>query len=387
MRKRRIAVLGSTGSIGMNTLRVIARHPDHFEVAALTACNSVRAIERQIRTCQPKYVALARVHILPLEKKFPGIRFFDVAGGLEELVVQKDIDVVVIAMTGAAALAPFLAAARAGKIIAPANKEALVMAGDILMASARRHGAKVIPVDSEQSAIFQCLEGRRPRDLYKVHLTASGGALRNVPSSRHDRFSVKEVLAHPRWKMGAKITVDSATLMNKGFEVIEAQRLFDLGSEMVHVVIHPEAIVHSMVEFCDGSILAQLSATDMRLPIQYALGYPARLPAPVGRLDFARLGKLTFARPDVMAFPLLALAFEVARAGGVLPAVLNAADEVAVSAFLQGMIKFTGIHRIVAATVHAHRGLPSCRKPDLKDIEMADTWARVKATEIMERIR
>ncbi len=387
MKKRRIAVLGSTGSIGMNTLRVITRHPGHFEVAALAACNSVRVLERQIRAYRPKYVAIAREHIAPLEKKFPAIRFFDAAGGLEALVAQKDIDVVVIAMTGAGALAPFLAAARAGKIIAPANKEALVMAGDILMGAVRRHGARVIPVDSEQSAIFQCLDGRPAEDLYKVHLTASGGALLDVPLSRHDRLSVRDVLAHPRWKMGAKITVDSATLMNKGFEVIEAQRLFGLVPRMIDVVIHPEAIIHSMVEFRDGSILAQLSVTDMRLPIQYALGYPARLPAPAGRLDFVRLGKLTFARPDVRAFPLLALAFEVSRAGGVLPAVLNAADEVAVSAFLQGRIKFTGIHRIVAATVSAHRGLPSCRKPDLKDIEQADAWARAKATEILERIR
>lgn len=387
MTKRRIAILGSTGSIGVNTLRVIAGHPGHFEVAALTACNSVRALERQMREFRPKYVALARQHIMPLKKKFPGTKFFDVAGGIEEIVVQDDVDVVVIAMTGAAALAPFLAAARAGKVIAPANKEALVMAGDIVMAEARRHGASVIPVDSEQSAIFQCLEGRRSKDLYKVHLTASGGALLGVPSSRHDRLSVKEVLAHPRWKMGAKITVDSATLMNKGFEVIEAQRLFGLVPEAVDVLIHPEAIIHSMVEFCDGSILAQLSVTDMRLPIQYALGYPQRLPAPAGRLDFVRLAKLTFARPDVRVFPLLALAFEVSRAGGVLPAVLNAADEVAVDAFLQSRIKFSAIHRIVAATVHASRSLPSCRTPVLKDIERADAWARVKALQVLERLR
>ena len=262
MKKKRVAVLGSTGSVGVNTLRVIAAYPDRFEAVALTAFNSVKEIEGQIRQFRPQYVAIAGQHMAGLKRTYRGVKFFDAAHDLPQLVARKDIDVVVIAMTGAAALDPFLAAVRAGKIVAPANKEALVMAGDIIMAEARKYGATVIPVDSEQSAIFQCLQGRDIKDVHQIHLTASGGALRDVPRVRHDTLSVKQILAHPRWKMGAKITVDSATLMNKGFEVIEAQRLFAVDVQKIKVVIHPEAIVHSMVEFLDGSILAQLGVTD-----------------------------------------------------------------------------------------------------------------------------
>ena len=329
MKKKRIAVLGSTGSIGINTLRVIAAHPERFEVAALTAFNSVKEIEGQIRKFAPKYVAIAQPHIASLRKSCPAVKFFDVTRDLAELVVAKDIDVVVIAMTGAVALDPFLAAVRAGKIVAPANKEALVMAGDILMAEAQKYGATVIPVDSEQSAIFQCLQGRDIKDVQQIHLTASGGALRKVPRVRHDQLSVKQILAHPRWKMGAKITVDSATLMNKGFEVIEAQRLFGVPVDKIKVIIHPEAIVHSMVEFIDGSILAQLGVTDMRLPIQYALTHPNRLSTGLPCLDFSKLGQLTFEKPDTRTFPSLRLAYDVLRCGGSAPAVLNAADEIA----------------------------------------------------------
>ncbi len=387
MKKKRIAVLGSTGSIGVNTLRVIAAHPDAFEAVALTANNSVREIEAQIRQFRPRYVALAKAHIASLEKKYKDVLFFDVADGLAELVARRDIDTVVIAMTGAAALAPFLAAVRAGKTVAPANKEALVMAGHILMAEARKNGAVVVPVDSEQSAIFQCLEGRSMADLHQIHLTASGGALRDVPRQRHDKVLVKQILAHPRWKMGAKITVDSATLMNKGFEVIEAHRLFGVSAEKIKVVIHPEAIIHSLVEFIDGSVIAQLGVTDMRLPIQYALTYPRRLPSGIAGLDLPGLGALTFSLPDKRTFPLLELAYEVLRKGGTAPAVLNAADEVAVDAFLQGHIGFTAIHAVVEKTVRAHIKGRISLASGLRDIQHADAWARIRAIEETERLK
>jgi len=386
MKKKRIAVLGSTGSIGVNTLRIIAAYPDRFEAVALTACNSVKEIDRQISQFRPKYAALAGRHIAGLRKIYPRVKFFDVARDLPELVARGDVDVVVTAVTGAAALDPFLAAVRAGKIVAPANKEALVMAGDILMAEARKYGATVIPVDSEQSAIFQCLEGRAIKDVQQLHLTASGGVLRDIPRGRHDRLSVQEILAHPRWKMGAKITVDSATLMNKGFEVIEARRLFGLDVQRINVVIHPEAIVHSMVEFLDGSILAQLGVTDMRLPIQYALTYPRRLPTGLARLDLAQLGQLTFAKPDTRKFPSLQLAYDVLRLGGMAPAVLNAADEIAVDAFLQGKIRFTAIYRVVERTLAAHLRHSSGGHAGLAQIKQADAWARERAKEVIERL-
>ncbi len=364
--QRRIAILGSTGSIGVNTLKVVDRYPQRFKVTALTAYNNKDLLNRQIRKYRPKYTALGT----------------NDADELGRIASAKDVDVVVIAIRGAAALAPFLAAARAGKVIAPANKEALVIAGDLIMAEARRHGAVIIPVDSEQSAIFQCLDGQKA-PVHQVHLTASGGALRDVPAKHFDRMTVREILRHPRWKMGPKITVDSATLMNKGFEVIEAQRLFGLRYDQIKVVIHPQAIVHSMVEFADGSILAQLGATDMRLPIQYALSYPERLPTGLKRLDFAQLGQLDFGKPDLKKFPALGLALEAARCGGTLPCVLNAADEEAVDEFLQGRIKFTAIYKVIERVFRRHTIV---QKPALKDILDADQWARQHAKEVMAKL-
>ncbi|MEI8010988.1 MAG: 1-deoxy-D-xylulose-5-phosphate reductoisomerase [Candidatus Omnitrophota bacterium] len=383
MTKKRIAVLGSTGSIGRNTLKVIEDHAGRFEVAALTAFNNTVVMEAQIRQFKPRYVAMAADNIQRLARKYPDVKFYDARRDIPEIVSLKDVDVVVIAVTGAAGLAPFLAAARAGKVIAPANKEALVMAGDIIMHEVRRHGAAVIPVDSEQSAIFQCLEGRAIKDVRCIHLTASGGPLRDVPRNRHDRYKIKDILAHPRWDMGVKITVDSATMMNKGFEVIEAQRLFGVGVRQISVLVHPEAVVHSMVELNDGAVLAQLGVTDMRLPIQYAMTYPERWPTGTKRLDLASLGQLTFAKPDLDRFPSLALAYEAARLAGTIPAVLNAANEVAVDAFLRERISFTGMHTIVEKVVLKQRNI---RKPGLEDIEQADTAGRVRAAEYIERL-
>ncbi len=383
MRKKRIAILGSTGSVGVNTLKVIAAHPDRFEVVLLAANNSVDLMRAQIRKYSPKYVAMAPVHLPRLKKEWAGVKFFDVGQDLPELVTKQDVDIVVIAMTGAAALVPFLAAVTAGKKVAPANKEALVMAGDILMKEAHKHGAVVVPVDSEQSAIFQCLEGRNIMDLRRIHLTASGGALRSLPRIKHDKVSVEDILAHPRWNMGAKITVDSATLMNKGFEVIEAQRLFGVSVDKIHVLVHPEAIIHSMVEFVDGSVLAQLAVTDMRLPIQYALTYPDRLPGTLEQLDLVKMKALTFEAPDLKKFPSLKLAYAAARQGGTAPTVLNAADEVAVDAFLRGKIRFTSIYAVVERALLKHANI---LKPELSDIQGADNWARQKALEIVERM-
>jgi len=357
---KNIVILGSTGSIGVNTLKVCERYPDRFRVIALSCYNNFKLFEKQIHQFQPKYIALTEKGITHFRKILIGkrIRVFNVDDGLEYMVSMKGVDTVVIAMRGSAALPPFLAAVRNGKVVAPANKEALVVAGEFLMKEARKYGAKVIPIDSEQSAVFQCLEGRKGQAINKIILTASGGTLRKLPKTHFDKLTVKQILTHPRWKMGAKITVDSATLLNKGFEVIEAMRLFSEPVENIKVVVHPQAIIHSMVEYQDGSIIAQLGVTDMRLPIQYALTYPQRLPTGLKFLDFVKLKKLTFEQPNFKKFPLLQLAFYVAKQGGTLPSVLNAADEVVVDAFLKRKIKFTRITKIVEIGISTPMRIP-----------------------------
>jgi len=360
-----VAILGSTGSIGINTLKVIDACRGRFKVTALTAHNNKDLLARQKARYKPGYAALGSD-----------------AQELAHIASAKDVDIVVLAIRGAAALVPFLAAVKAGKRIATANKEALVIAGELIMAQARKHGASIIPVDSEQSAIFQCIDGQKAA-LKRVHLTASGGPLRDVPAGKFDRMTVKDILRHPRWKMGAKITVDSATLMNKGFEFIEAQRLFGLRRDQIEVLIHPEAIIHSMVEFADGAILAQLGVTDMRLPIQYALTYPERLPTGLKPLDLAKLGQLNFSKPDLRKFPALGLALEAAAQAGSAPCVLNAADEEAVESFLRGRLKFTGIYKVVEKVMRRHKII---RQPSLGDILAVDSWARQEARSVMEKI-
>ena len=375
---KRVAVLGSTGSIGINTLKVVDRYPGRFQIVGLSALNNHEVLAAQVRQYQPKYVGIGRDKIALLKKtlnKVP-VKVLTAEDELAWLTSRPEVDIVVIGMSGSAALDPFLSAVRAGKRVAPANKEALVIAGDIIMNEATLHGAEVIPVDSEQSAVFQCLAGSGRKDLRTVYLTASGGALRRVPSRRFPDLQVKDILNHPRWKMGKKITVDSATLMNKGFEVIEAQRLFGLKVEEIEVVIHPEAIIHSMVAFHDGSVIAQMGITDMRLPIQYALTYPERAETGLKPLDFFETKRLTFAKPDIKKFPSLALAISVAGRGGTLPSVLNAADEEAVDAFLRGRIPFTGIYNVVEKVVSSHIIV---NKPGIPDILAADDWARKDA--------
>lgn len=376
---QRIAILGSTGSIGENTLKVVARYPKYFKVAALTAYTNVARLAQQVKAFKPKYVGVGDECIDQFHRLgFKGVSVLSIAD-CDRLVSQPDIDTVVIAQRGSSALLPFLAAVRAGKRVAPANKEALVIAGQLIMQEAKKYQATVIPVDSEQSAIFQCIDGQAA-PIKRIHLTASGGALLNVPQTRFERMTVKDILSHPRWKMGPKITVDSATLMNKGFEVIEAQRLFGLGINQVNVVVHPEAIIHSMVEFDDGSWLGQLGVTDMRLPIQYALTYPKRLPTHLSTLDLVKLGQLTFRAPDLKRFPSLALAFEAAKKEGTAPAVLNAANEEAVDAFLQGRLSFTGIYKIVEKITTKHHVI---KKPSLTAIMAADQQARHAARQLI----
>jgi len=385
MRIRRVVILGSTGSIGVNALDVIARYPDRFQVIGLTAFNNTDLLRQQIRIFRPRYVAVKRQQIGPIRRQCAtkNFKILDVEKELDQLVGLAEVDLVVIAISGVGALRPFLAAVRHGKLVAPANKEALVMAGDLLMDAARRHKATVIPIDSEQSAIFQCLQGRKRKDLKKVYLTASGGPLARVPRSKFNRLTVKQILQHPRWKMGRKITVDSANLMNKGFEVIEAQRLFSLALDQIQIVIHPEAVIHSMVSFKDGSIMAQLGITDMRLPIQFALSYPQCWATDLPDVDFFFLKRLTFRQPDEKKFPCLGLALESARQGKTYPCVLAAADDVAVDAFLNRRIPFQRIHAVVAEVLEKHQ--PPRSRLHLEDIYAAKDWAQITAQRLIKR--
>lgn len=363
---KKVAILGSTGSIGINTLKVIDQHPQRFKVVGLSAFSNGRLFNAQVNRYKPKYKSLGAQG----------------ADACEAMAGAGDVDIVVLAIPGAAALAPFLAAARSGKIIAPANKEALVIAGHVIMPLVRRHKAVLVPVDSEQSAIFQCLDGQKA-PLKQVHLTASGGPLKDVPFSRFDQMTVNDILKHPRWSMGPKITVDSATLMNKGFEFIEAQRLFNLRHDQINILVHPEAIIHSMVEFTDGSIIAQLGITDMRLPIQYALSYPERLPTGLKALDLAALKQLNFSKPDFKKFPALALALEAAKSGGSAPCVLNAANEEVVGDFLKGRVCFTAIYKVVEKTLMRHKIV---KDPSLTEILSIDRWARIEARSIIAKV-
>jgi len=379
---KKVVILGSTGSIGINTLKVIQKYPKKFKVIGLSAYNNYKLLENQIKIFKPSFVGICPEHVKYLKRQITRqrIKYLNVHDELEVMTSLKNVDVVVLGMRGSAALKPFLSAVSHGKTVAPANKEALVIGGRLLMQSAKKHNAKIIPIDSEQSAIFQCLDGRNPKELFKILLTASGGTLLKHSKNSFNLFSVKQILNHPRWKMGKKITVDSATLMNKGFEIIEAMRLFDLKVDDIEVVIHPEAIIHSMVEFIDGSIIAQLGITDMRLPIQYALTYPERLKTGLKRTDFFELKNLNFEKPDLKKFPSLALCMYVGKKDGTLPSVLNAADEEAVDAFLEKRIRLTDIHRHVEKVVMKHKVKTN---PTLKDILDADQWAREETNKLI----
>ena len=373
---RKIVILGSTGSIGLNALQVVREHPGEFRVAALAAHSNAEDLLAQAEEFRPEAVCLADPAAVPrIAGRLPsGTRLLAGPEGLAEIARLDSADIVLAASSGSSSLVPVLGAIEAGKRIALANKEILVMAGPVVTRAAEDAGVELVPIDSEHSAIFQCLAASGPGGLHRILLTGSGGPLRDVPSSLFKGMSKETVTRHPRWNMGKKISVDSATLMNKGLEIIEARWLFGVEPERIKVVIHPEAIVHSMVEFVDGSIIAQLGVTDMKSPILYALAFPDRLPAPSRRIDLAEIGSLTFAEPDLGKFPCLGLALEAARQSETtLPCVLNAADEVAVNAFLNDRIDFTDIPRIVESVMAAHR---PAANPALDDILSADLWAR-----------
>lgn len=383
-RPKNVVVLGSTGSIGESSLKVARDLPGRMKLIGLAAGRSADALAAQMaefgiqQGCLYDPTGLNRVRAaLPDD-----VVLHSGEQGLIELATLPEADLVLIAIVGVAGLKPALAAIEAGKDIAVASKEILVMAGEAVMTAARRKGVKVLPVDSEHNAIFQCLEGRSSDEVSRLILTASGGPFRKLPASDLPGVTVAQALKHPTWEMGKKITIDSATLFNKGLEMIEARWLFDIGMDRVDVIVHPQSIIHSMVEFIDSSVLAQLSTTDMCFPIQYAVTWPERVPNSLPPLDFAKLAKLEFEAPRWEDFPALNLAKEAGTAGGTLPAVLNAANEIAVNAFLEGHLSFPGIWETVAETMSAHRTLAH---PSLDEIVAADLWARETAKSHLTR--
>jgi len=379
---KRIAILGSTGSIGESTLKVIEQFPDRFRVVALSTHSNTGKLSRQMAKFRPECVCVAdESSARKMKPSLTGkIKFFTGEGGLAELCREKCIDKIVVAISGSSALVPLLKAIECHKEIALANKEALVMAGSIIMQQAKKHNVKILPIDSEQSAIWQCLGGQDDKKLRTLYLTASGGPFREYSVRQLEKISVEEALRHPRWKMGKKISIDSATLMNKGLEVLEAMHLFSVSHNKIKVVIHPESIIHSMVEFIDGVVLAQLSVTDMCIPIQYALSYPERLAARLAGVNFYKIGGLHFQKPDMKRFPCLGLAYRAARDSGSMPCVLNAANEEAVARFLRGKLAFTDIPRVIEKVLSRHR---NSAHPDLNRILEADTWARDESRKVM----
>jgi 1-deoxy-D-xylulose-5-phosphate reductoisomerase len=376
---KRIAILGSTGSIGCNALEVIEALGPGYRAIALGARRNTAALVEQARRHHPAAVAIAEeaAHDSAVrELRALGCEVHVGPQSLEQIATRPDVDLVLAAVVGAAGLPAVLAAVRAGKTLALANKESLVVAGALLMAEARSRGVTVLPVDSEHSAVFQAMRSAGTggtKDVARVVLTASGGPFRSATREQMERATPADALKHPTWRMGDKVTIDSATLFNKTLEIIEAHWLFDLSAEKIAVVVHPESIVHSMVEFVDGSVIAQLSPPDMRTPIQYALTYPERAPGIGRRIDLSKALSLRFEPPDHERFPALRLAYDVVRRGGTLGAVLNAANEAAVEAFLAGSIRLTEISRLVEFTIGSHR---LQAQPSLEDLLAADQWAR-----------
>ena len=372
---KNVVLLGSTGSIGTSTVKVAEDMPDRIRLVGLAAGNNAGLLLEQTRRHRPEAISISDPAKAGELGRASGVsaRIYSGTDGLLKLATLPGADIVLIAIVGTAGLQPALAAIRAGKDIAIASKEILVMAGEIVMAEARKHGVRVLAVDSEHSAIFQCLDGKPPASVRKLLLTASGGPFRNTPKQEFPNITVERALKHPSWVMGRKITIDSATLFNKGLEMIEARWLFDVEMARVGVVVHPQSVVHSLVEFVDGSLLAQLSTPDMCLPIQYALTYPDRVSSGRVQTSLAQLGNLTFEEPDAEKFPALNLARRAGETGGTLPAVLNAANEIAVEAFVNHKINFPQITETVQRTMDAHKVIPH---PSLEQILEADAWAR-----------
>lgn len=372
---KRISILGSTGSIGTQTLDVVNLHPDRFAVVALAAGNNVDLLVEQVRRFKPKLVSLESKASADKVKSFlpPEVKVVYGDEGLIAAATHPEADLVVTAVVGSRGLTPTLAAMEAGKDIGFANKETLVTAGHLVMQKAQEKGVRLLPIDSEHSAIFQCLQGERRDDLKAIILTSSGGSFRDLDRAQLEQVTVSDALRHPTWSMGAKITIDSATMMNKGFEVIEAHWLFSIPYDAIQVLIHPESIIHSMIEFVDHSIIAQLGSPDMRVPIQYALTYPERLHNDTPSLSLAEIGSLQFRKADFERYPCLQMAYECGKQGGTLPTVLNAANEIAVERFLQGEIPFLSIERMIYHALEKHTNIAL---PSLEEILFADAWAR-----------
>ncbi len=385
---KRIAILGSTGSIGQSALAVIDAHADRLQIVGLAAGENAERLAAQVARYRPRVAAMASGDAIDRLRRIGGVGETTLAGagrdGLVAVASHPDVDIVLCASSGTDGLEAVLAAIEHGKTIALANKEVLVMAGGIVTDAASRKGVAILPVDSEHNAIHQCLHGRASSEVRRLVLTASGGPFRGRTSGQLADVTAEEALQHPTWRMGRKITIDSATLMNKGLEVIEAHWLFGVPGDHIDVVIHPQSVVHSMVELTDGSIMAQLGVTDMRLPIQYAFSYPERWAAPWPSLDLARAARLDFDVPDTTAFPCLQLAYRALAAERSLPVVLNAANEIAVDAFLEGRIGFTAIHEITAQTMAAH---VAAEVATLEAVRAVDAWARQYAAEIARGLR
>jgi len=382
---RRLVILGSTGSIGTQALDVVRRHPDRFQIVALAAATKHELLVGQVREFMPPVVGVTEeAASVELRAGLEGLKSVEIVTGpdvAERLARDVEADMVVNAMVGAVGLAPTLAALQSGKVLALANKESLVVGGELVLDLVKGEPERLVAVDSEHAALAQCLRGERREDLRRVILTASGGPFRGWSRDEMAKASVKEALAHPTWRMGPKITIDSATLMNKGLEVIEAHYLFRLDFSQIDVIVHPESAIHGIAEFTDGSMIAQLSQPDMRLPLQLALAYPERLGRGVRPLDLASVGRLTFESVDREAFPALDLAYRVGRLGTTYPAALNAANEVAVMAFLEGKIPLTGIADVVARVVDDHE---PASVVSLVTLDRANAWARRRAAEFIE---
>ena len=380
-----IALLGSTGSIGTQVLDVVSRLPERLRVVSLAAHRNVKLLADQVRRFHPTVVSVGSSEDAERLKELlggsEGLRIVGGGEGLAQAATVPEADIVVVAVAGTVGLAPTIEAISAGKDIALASKEVLVAAGNIVTRLVEEKGVRLLPIDSEHSAIFQCLQGEDRGKIRRLMLTASGGAFADYPLESLAQVTVEQALAHPTWSMGRKITVDSATLMNKGLELVEARWLFGVDPSRIEVVIHPQSIVHSMVEFEDGSVIAQMGVPDMRLPIQYALLYPERVDTGLPRLDIAAQGALTFARPEPERYPALGLAYRAAEQGGTMPAVMNAANEVAVGLFLDRRIGFLGIQQIVRLVMDRHTPVED---PDLDQVLQADCWARDMAMEVME---
>jgi len=381
---KHIVILGSTGSIGASTLDIVSRFPDHFAILGLTAGTNYEKLEQQIRTFHPRVVALssetAAQHLRARLANHP-VEILSGENGQCTVASSPDSDLVISAIVGGSGLMPTMAAIRAGRAVALANKEPMVMAGELMQEEAHKQGMRIFPIDSEHSAVFQSLEGHRKQDVRRIMLTASGGPFWNWSIDQMKQVTPDQALQHPNWKMGAKITVDCATMMNKGLEVIEARWLFDIPPTQIEMVIHRESIIHSLVEYCDGSVIAQLGFPDMRTPIAYAMNYPERIPLEPPLLDLGKIGNLTFYPSDFEKFPCSKLAYEALEGGGGLPATLNAANEIAVQAFLNNEITFLDISHLIRDTMNAYTPLALTTIEDALEI---DRWAREKASNLVK---